>query len=641
MSCQFDSTTPPTRSVAQVDSGGGDGIDPDLSTLADDGLADSSADTEDRPEALCTVDGDCVDQLDCTSETCNTDTGLCERAVESGACLINNVCFADGDTHPSDPCSVCESDDPAVWSSKLEGAACDDGSLCTIGTICTEGLCLGLDVECEDANTCTQNDCDPSTGCLFPATNEGEDCDDSNECTVTDTCREGTCLGTTRNCSDDDVCTDDACDPESGCLNVFNEAPCSDDDACTEFDICSEGECVPGDEPNCNDGNICTIDGCDDVAGCFHLVKNDPCCVGNTSVCDDGNPCTDDLCNDSGGCDRVDNDAVCDDQNACTQADSCTEGSCGGVERTCADTNECTDDMCSPATGCVFVALDGDPHTCSDGFECSVDDLCVAGSCQGDESGCVCEPEFHEPASKLTGLAIGTGGRPGEALDLDGDPATCAPATDCSDGLNNALGVLAGVVNTPLSDSVQDGSVMLVIEFRNYERNPFEMALYSSELDPSNSDCDHLTAECRYLVSPGGLTPTCEPDVTMSATRSGDRVLAGGLGTEFPFDVPFGETSLTLTIYDVIFEGTVVESDSEFSSISGILSGAVQTEQLIAAIEELEDDGSLPFSPEAIASLLNTVVVDDIDTTGDGEPDAASIAIKMEGIRAVISGVAE
>ncbi len=84
----------------------------------------------------------------------------------------------------------------------------------------------------------------------------------------------------------------------------------------------------------------------------------------------------------------------------------------------------------------------------------------------------------------------------------------------------------------------------------------------------------------------------------------------------------------------------MVENDSEFVSISGILSGAVTRAELLAAIDGLDPE-SLPFSPAAIASFLNTVVVDDIDTTGDGEPDAASIAIKMDGIRAAISGVAE
>jgi len=638
--CQFDTTEPPHRSAVQVDSGSGDLNDPDLSTLPDEDADDVSADSEDLQEMLCTEDADCADMLECTSESCNTETGLCERAVESGTCLINNVCYASGDSHPSDPCSACDSSEPGTWSGKQEGAACDDGSLCTIGTTCTEGLCIGLAVECEDANGCTSNECDPTTGCIFPPANEGESCDDGNECTLTDTCREGRCFGTTRDCDDEDVCTDDACDPESGCVNVFNTAPCSDDDACTEFDVCSEGVCIPGDEPNCNDGNICTIDGCDEVAGCFHLVKNDPCCVGNTSVCDDGNPCTDDLCNDSGGCDRVNNDAACDDQNACTEADSCVEGACGGAERTCVDTNECTDDTCNPATGCLFIPLNGDSYSCTDGFDCTEDDVCVEGSCQGDDSACVCEPEFHEPAAKLTLLAIGAGGHPGEALDLDGDPTTCSPETDCSEGRNNALGILAGIVNPPMTESVQDGSVMLVLEFRDYDRNPFELAVYSGELDTSNADCDHLSEQCDYWVSADGMDPTCEPAVSMAATRSGDRVFAGGRGTEFPFEVPFGESTLTLTLYDVIFEGTVTESDSEFASISGILAGAVTRGELLAAIEGLDAD-SLPFSPDSIASLLNTVVVDDIDTDGTGEPNAASIAIKMEGIPAIITGLAE
>jgi hypothetical protein len=46
------------------------------------------------------------------------------------------------------------------------------------------------------------------------------------------------------------VCTDDACDPQSGCVHTDNTAPCDDDNECTGTarhpDVCFEGECVPG-----------------------------------------------------------------------------------------------------------------------------------------------------------------------------------------------------------------------------------------------------------------------------------------------------------------------------------------------------------------------------------------------------------
>lgn len=47
-------------------------------------------------------------------------------------------------------------------------------------------------------------------------------------------------------CDDGNVCTDDACDPVSGCNHVPNSASCSDGAECTLGDRCSGGQCQPG-----------------------------------------------------------------------------------------------------------------------------------------------------------------------------------------------------------------------------------------------------------------------------------------------------------------------------------------------------------------------------------------------------------
>lgn len=49
-------------------------------------------------------------------------------------------------------------------------AACDDGDACTYIDRCTvdeatgEGACVGLPLECGDANPCTDDSCDSETG---------------------------------------------------------------------------------------------------------------------------------------------------------------------------------------------------------------------------------------------------------------------------------------------------------------------------------------------------------------------------------------------------------------------------------------------------------------------------------------------
>lgn len=46
--------------------------------------------------------------------------------------------------------------------------------------------------------------------------------------------------------------------------------------------------------------------------------------------CDDGNPCTDELCDDSLGCVYADVSRACDDGNACSSGDTCNAGTCVG-----------------------------------------------------------------------------------------------------------------------------------------------------------------------------------------------------------------------------------------------------------------------------------------------------------------------
>ena len=638
VACNFDSNTNDRTDAATiVDTGDDADLTVDLSVV------DSAAsDTQivEEPVVYCTSDEDCEDSLDCTTEQCSDD-GICERAVAEETCLINNTCRTPAEVSPHNPCLVCDPETATLeWSVRTEGAACDDGDACTLSTTCTaEGECTGIDLECEDANACTENLCDPDDGCFFEPAFEDEVCDDGSACTENDVCFLGDCVGEAISCDDENECTDDACDPIEGCQNTNNTEACDDGDACTDGDMCFEGACISGGETNCNDGNICTIDVCDSLAGCYYLATENPCCIGQTSVCDDGNPCTDDLCDGDGGCDYQANTATCDDGDACTDPDVCFEQECDGKEITCADTNQCTRDECNSSVGCVFVPLSG--IECTDAFECTTDEMCVDGLCVGDESGCVCEPEFSDTVAKLTSILIGDGGHPGEALDLDGNPDTCTPSSDCSEGINNALGLLAGIVNSELEGTVQEGSLILVTEFRDFDRNPFDLGMYTADLDPGNESCNVQEDSCDYVVSRDTIDPdTCEPLIILSATRSGDLILGGGRGTIFPFEIPLGESVLTLVLYDVQLEGTITESDGHLTTFSGILGGAVRRTDLLAAINAVDPD-SLPFPPSAIIGLLNSVVEDDIDTDDVEGPDAASIGLKVSGIRAQLVGTSD
>jgi hypothetical protein len=49
--------------------------------------------------------------------------------------------------------------------------------------------------QCDDANNCTDDSCDPKTGnCLHTLKAIGAPCDDGNPCTTPDTCKETSCV---------------------------------------------------------------------------------------------------------------------------------------------------------------------------------------------------------------------------------------------------------------------------------------------------------------------------------------------------------------------------------------------------------------------------------------------------------------
>ena len=624
---------------------------PDAAAPDGTAMADSGTPTEDTNGAgaggddgggdgpsLCPAELDCDDGLACTADACDPATGQCTWQTMNNTCLIGGVCRAAGDPHPLDPCRIC---DPTLdswgWTAFSDGDACDDGDACTEGDTCQLGTCAGVAKDCGDGNACTEDSCD-SGACSSTAVAESAACDDGDACTDSDECMAGDCSGVAIDCDDGEVCTDDSCDGVDGCMWIDNTAACEDGDLCTSGDTCAEGSCSAGAPTNCDDGDICSIDVCDALAGCAHVPTLNACCTGGgLDSCDDNNPCTTAACDEvSGECIHEPNAAACDDDDACTEADVCADGECGGATITCDDDNPCTDDACNTAQGCFFVDLDGVP--CDDGLECSTGDTCTLGSCEGDTSGCTCTPTFDPDAGKVTVLSIGASGHPGDGLDLDGDPATCAPEGDCSGGVHNALSILAGLANDSLVGSVADGSLNLVFEFKGLQQGSFTVAAYTGELDPANAGCDIQVGPCGWIVSGSVIDPdTCEPLVKLPATLDGTHLVAGGQDTVFPFSLPLGDTLLTVTLVGIQLDGTVTLTDGQVTAFEGVLGGAIPKVSLLAAIDAAPDD-ALPLPKDTVKGFID-IIANDIDSSGDGTLDAVSLGLKLEGVDATIVGV--
>ncbi len=377
---------------------------------------------------------DCDDGDPCTNDACAPPDGctyvmnaaLCDDGdacttgdhCQAGLCVGAGVVACDD----GNPCTDDSCDPLSGCAFSPNAAPCDDGDVCTDTSVCADGACVGVDPKaCDDDNPCTDDACDPLSGCTFTANDVP--CDDGNPCTTVDHCAGGWCVGAgALGCDDDDPCTDDSCDPQSGCVHVLNAAPCNDGDLCTIDDHCHLGSCIGGGLLPCDDGNLCTDDACAPQSGCTFTPNTATCddgsvcttgdhCVagacqgGGLLPCDDGNPCTDDYCDVVAGCLHVPNTVPCDDGNACTANEVCAATVCGGgVPIVCVDGNGCTDDACDPLSGCTFT-----PNTapCSDADACTDGDVCAGGACvPGGALDCddakVCTDDACDPLSGCT-----------------------------------------------------------------------------------------------------------------------------------------------------------------------------------------------------------------------------------------------
>ncbi|MBM4343456.1 MAG: hypothetical protein FJ100_08775 [Deltaproteobacteria bacterium] len=353
----------------------------------------------------------CDDQNPCTGDGCDPAVG-CTHGFASNLCSDGDPCTqgdackfgaCKGDSAQCDDANVCTDD---ACKSDANGcvylpnaATCSDGNACTVQDVCALGKCVGNGAaNCDDGSACTTDACSPKVGCQhgFAAAS----CDDGNPCTLSDGCKDGACVGTAKVCDDGSPCTNDACDPKSGCTATANAAPCSDGNACTSGDACKDGACGYGKVVVCSDSNPCTDDACDPKSGCVTTANTAPCDDGNACTqkdvcklglcaglaqCEDGNPCTDDGCA-AGQCAHVNNGGACNDGNACTTGDKCAGGKCAGAGKlACDDNNVCTEDGCDPTSGCTQVA---NSATCDDANACTAGDACKSGACKGANKPC-------------------------------------------------------------------------------------------------------------------------------------------------------------------------------------------------------------------------------------------------------------
>jgi hypothetical protein len=424
------------------------------------GCGSATLDADAKKSAIgegCQKSADCTGDLACVGGVCaKPGTTIIDAGSEdTDAAGTPEVVQTDGQVNddiaaPTDACaSTCLPGACVDGCGKPCGVTCSDGSACTMDDACKAGVCVGQAIACDDKNSCTDEACDPGSGCKH--TPNAASCDDDNPCTVGDACKDGTCQpGKAKDCAlpGGDACVVGKCSITGGKCK-FSDAvdgtSCDDGSACSIGDACKTGACS-GQKLECDDKNPCTADTCDMKTGCMHqnvtagcddgngctesdLCKDGSCLSGTVKACDDGAPCTKDVCNlKTGACvsDAAPFEGTgCDaDGSACTVGDICSVGVCKpGNKVNCDDSNACTSDSCDVKMGCQNVAVTG---SCNADDNACTGDTCTGGICKsGAPKACSDgNPCTIDACDVKTGLCTFSALSDGTSCDADGSKCT-------------------------------------------------------------------------------------------------------------------------------------------------------------------------------------------------------------------------
>ncbi|MCK4660254.1 MAG: hypothetical protein KAV82_12095, partial [Phycisphaerae bacterium] len=291
-------------------------------------------------EGLC--DGsarDCGDGLDCTTDTCDEVGDSCVHTLDAGYCLIEDVCYSDGQANPANDCQYCDiAQSTTSWTNRSSGYVCGDQG----------------DTVCDNPNTCDgngacQDNFEPDTTECRAAVGDcdvAETCDGAGSCPTDAFQPSGTACGD----DSDTVCDNpDTCDANGTCLDNFEPITTECRAAVDDCDVAE----------TCDGAGSCPADGFQPIDTLCGDQDNTTCTAPDT-------------CDGDGVClpNHAANGTSCEDGEYCTVDDECYEGLCDGSARDCGDVLDCTTDTCDDVSDSCVHTLDAD--------YCLIADVCYS-----------------------------------------------------------------------------------------------------------------------------------------------------------------------------------------------------------------------------------------------------------------------
>ncbi len=319
--------------------------------------------------------------------------------------------------------------------------------------------------------------------------------------------------------------------------------------------------------------------------------------------------------------------------------------------------------VCDPAEECLEVEGGGSVCSCQpqcEGKDCGPDGC--GGVCGTCGAGCSCDehqscfqactpPAAPSTAWKVTSLQLSTGGQEGMGLDLDFDPATCAPAGDCESGIDNALALLFKILETELGlsgyamDLMDIGDLVIIAELDGLELGGgvFEVPLHDGVPTESMDACDLQHEVCGFdLLDSGFDLEACAAVRRFDACYvDGGRLTIERKEGPLPVTVRLsGEEEVIAWVHWARVEVPVDIGPDGGLTAAGwpILGGAIQEAALLKIADELWTGGLRIGTPPLTTEDLGAILTPDIDLDGDDTPDAFSFGIQLDALPAKIGG---
>lgn len=333
------------------------------------------------------------------------------------------------------------------------------------------------------------------------------------------------------------------------------------------------------------------------------------------------------------------------------------EDPAGTCRRPCHSDEDCEGiSICVDGGACFFPSDLEDAST--DAEDIRVDDLPLdvpdADARDIDYVGdqCLLPSEFGY-IFKMVSIMIGEDGHTGSGLDVDGNPATCAPGQSasppvCSGGIDNGMAILGFMGNTSLHLAVEEGDMNNLMELALYDAsgNPFYVDFYKGDLHSGEPACVDEPG-CVYSVDDDSFdSDTCLPVSSLgNAVIAGDALTAGREGDVFMFDALVVGLPIVAPIYRPRIEARVQFSDGEPVLIEGIIGGVLTRDDYIGAFEAIPaEDYPASIDKDDMLRLWEGLYASgevemDVDFSGDTIPDASTIGYIFSALPVSVSGV--